>query len=712
MSTFNPFKVGINSSSSQNNTFLSVQNRTNFNNNPFLSQENKSSSNNTVNPFISLNNNNNSVNNNRFISQNNNNNPFLSSSNNQNNRFSFSINNNDNNNNSVNFTNPFIGNNNNNNNINNPFTKNNNDDNKNFNNNIFKSNSNFLNNSLNISSNTNPFNKILNNDLNGQNNNPFLSINSGSNTNIFNNSGNSSIFNNNNQKNNIFLTTNNNFDNSTNNVSFGFNINKNDNNSMSNNNNFFLIKDNNNNINNNLFNNSKQFSSPFNNESNNKNVLIIQNNDNKSNNVIKTNMEKEDESKKLIPLSKLLTLRFQSVDFLEEVLSKFNEDKDRIKILTKSLNLNNYNDLIIETILSSKSKKEEEVKREKGEKLDLLNLKNRENKKRRERIINEKRYENHLKELYKKNEKDDINRIIKLNSQKININNNQEKNESKRNSMTSDYNKKDNEEKKDNKTSIVYKIFIKVYNDEKKKVLDKNIIIDQNHHYILDLDKLYNDITTILNVLKINCRFGLEYKLNNFIIQKDIRKINLLEFEIFGKFQTNNDYNKELEMEINIISEKISEREALLNPQLYLKNDKNYILNPSLEIINNSNLFKYNKGLEIILGNLTIVFSDKMEYDLTNVNLDELCYDGDKDIFFDDMNFKKEKSTFIKLYDKQVCLIYKGFEKKEKNIILKYLNKRYSTEFYDINDGKITLVTRVKNLFLSEKESKSNLSKD
>ena len=688
MSTFNPFKVNSNSSISQNNTntFFSVQNKSSsLNNNPFLPKNEKSFSNNfNSNPF-------NSISNNKNFSQNNTN-PFLSS-----NKFPFpnnTYNNNTNNNNNV--GNPFL-NTNNNNNIGNIFSNNINNNNSIFNN----SNNNFLNNNLNNSQSINPFNLVLNN------NNPFLSNNS-NNNNIINNSGNNSIFNNN-QNNNIFGMTKNSNNNSSfsNNISFGFN----NNNNTYNYNNIFMNNNNNsqNNINNNnFFSNSKQFSHLFNNE-NNKNISLIQNNKNINNNEIKAKDKKEEkeDSKKIIPLSKILSLRFQSEDFLEEILNKINEDKDSIKILTKSLNLSNYNDLIIDTILSSKSKKEENKEREKEQHLNLLKIKNNEIKRRRERIVNEKRYENNLKELYKKNEKNDIKRIIKLNSQKTNINNSEQKEKKRYSLINENNNKEGKEEIKDNKKNITYKIFIKVYNYDKNKVLEKTINIDKNLHYILDLDKLYNDIISTLDVLKINCRFGLDYKINNFEIKKNIRKINLLEYEVLGYIQTKNIYYKELEMEINIINENISEEEALLNPQLHCKNDKNYILNPSLEIINNTNLFKYNKGLEIILGNISIIFTNKKEYDLTNINFGELCYDGGIEIYFDEINFKKEKSSFRKLWDKQVCLIYNIIEEKNSNIILNYLNKRYSAEFIDIKDNKITLITKLKYLFLREKGNKN-----
>ena len=396
---------------------------------------------------------------------------------------------------------------------------------------------------------------------------------------------------------------------------------------------------------------------------------------------------------------------------MEEILTKLNKDEDNVKLLTKSLNSNNYSDFIIETILSSKSKKEEYKNKEKEEKFNILKEKNMENKKRRERIINEERYKNYLKELYKKNEKDDINRIIKLNSQKPNANNS-EKKDKKRNFLNSENNNKEKmEDLNINNKDIVYKVIITVYNDEKMKVLKKDINISKIQHYNLDLDKVYNDIKSNLKILKINCKYGFEYRINNFEIKKNIGKINLLEYEILGYIQPKNDYYKEINLDINIISEKnISEKEALLNPQLYVKNDKKYKLDPSLEIINNSNLFKYNKGLEILLGNMSILFTNKNIYDLTNINLGELSYDGDTEIFFDETNFKKEESSFKELWDKNVCLIYNNtLGNKDDDNVVKYLNKRYSAELYDIKDGMITLITKIRNLLLTQKEIK-NLS--
>ena len=160
-------------------------------------------------------------------------------------------------------------------------------------------------------------------------------------------------------------------------------------------------------------------------------------------------------------------------------------------------------------------------------------------------------------------------------------------------------------------------------------------------------------------------------------------------------------------MEINIISDKnISEEEALLNPQLFIKNDKKYKIDPTLDIINKSNLFKYNKGLEIFLGKLSILFKDNNTYDLTNVNLDEICYDGDKGIYLDEKNFNKEKSSFKKLWDKNVCLIYNLSGKEDNNNIndiKNYLIKRYSSDFYEMSENKIMIMTKIGNLFMKEK---------
>ena len=709
MSTYNPFKV--NSSNNNTNPFLSIQSKFSSNisnNNPFLPQNNQSFSN-ISNPFTKMN----SVNNNNKFPSQNSTNPFLSSSNNNNsflnnNNSTFnSINNNTNflsNNNNTNTSNPFLSNNTT---VNNPFLKSSNQN--NISNNPFNTtnlNSGFLNNNQNFSSsNSNPFTSTLNsnNSNNNSNNyNPFLS-NRGNNNNIFNNySGNSSInFNQNNNNNNIFNSTNN-FGNSGSTISFGFNNNNSNNN--------FIVNNNSQNINNNnFFINSQQYTPMFNNVQNNKSFSQGNNNN--------TSNEKNNKnpSKKSIPLSKILSLRFQSEDFLEEVLTKLNEDSENAKILSKSLNLNNYNDFIIETILSSKSKKDEYINKEEDSTHNILNERNMEIKRRRERILNEERYQRHLKNLYRKSEKDDLKRIIQLNSQKQSINNFVYNSEQKRKKINLDEIKNNDSDKNknerdiwkiNNNKNIVYKIFIKVINDKNENILEKNIVVDKKQNYILDLDKLYIDITYTLKILNVKCRYGLNYKINDFEIEKNIRKINLLEYDAQGSIKTENDYYKELRMEISIINEEnISEEEALLNPQLHCKNDKNYKLNPSLDIINNSNLFQYNKGLEIIFENISIIFSNKELYDFTSINFDELCYDGNYDIFFDESKYKKDKSTFKKLWDKNVCLIFKQLDS-ENEIFAEFLEKRYSAEFFEEKEGKIVIITKLKNLFLTDKERK------
>ena len=701
MSTYNPFKV--NSSNNNTNPFSSVQNKFSSNisnNNPFLPQNNQSFSN-ISNPFTKMN----SVNNNKFSSQNTTN-PFLSSSNNNNNFLNNnnstfnSINNNTNflsNNNNTNTSNPFLSTNTT---VNNPFLKSSNQN--NISNNPFSTNSNsgFLNNNQNFSSsNSNPFTSTLNSN-NNNNYNPFLS-NRGNNNNIFNNySGNSSInFNQNN--NNIFNSTNN-FGNSGSTISFGFNNNNSNNN--------FIFNNNSQNINNNnFFINSQQYTPMFNSEQNNKSFS-------QGNNNIVNEKNNKNPSKKSIPLSKILSLRFQSEDFLEEFLTTLNEDTENAKILSKSLNLNNYNDFIIETILSSKSKKDEYINKEEDSTHNILKERNMEIKRRRERILNEERYQRYLKNLYRKSEKDDLKRLIQLNSQKQSINNFVYNSEQKRKKINldeiknndSDKNKNERDFRKinNNNKSIVYKIFIKVINDKKENILEKNIVVDKKQNYILDLDKLYIDITSSLKILDVNCRYGLNYKINDFEIEKNIRKINLLEYDAQGSIKTENDYYKELRMEISIINEEnISEEEALLNPQLHCKNDKNYKLNPSLDIINNSNLFQYNKGLEIIFENISIIFSNKELYDFTSINFDELCYDGNYDIFFDESKYKKEKSTFKKLWDRNICLIFKQLDSENK-IFTEFLEKRYSAEFFEEKEGKIVIITKLKNLFLTDKEKK------
>ena len=256
---------------------------------------------------------------------------------------------------------------------------------------------------------------------------------------------------------------------------------------------------------------------------------------------------------------------------------------------------------------------------------------------------------------------------------------------------------------------------ITVYDQEKKKIFDKNLKLDENNNFSLDLDKLYYEIISTLNILKIKCKYGLNYIINNFELKDNIGKINLLEYEILGYIKTDKSYNRNINMKIEIINENnISEKEALLNPQLHFKNPKHYLLDPDPQIIINSNLFKYNKGLEILFKYISVIFTDKEEYDFTSINLGELSYDGDTEIYFDDINYIKEYSSMKKLWDVRICLIYRGIGLLYNdlpeiiNIIYSYLNKRYFAEMIHINDNKeIMIITKLEKLFLTENESKN-----
>ena len=101
-------------------------------------------------------------------------------------------------------------------------------------------------------------------------------------------------------------------------------------------------------------------------------------------------------------LEELKTNQDIQLKYVELLVKKLIKEKDDIKLLTKSLSLNNYNDFIIETILSSKSKKEEMDKRK--ENFDILKERDNEIRKKRERLLNEEKYKKYLKDLYKKNE--------------------------------------------------------------------------------------------------------------------------------------------------------------------------------------------------------------------------------------------------------------------------------------------------------------------
>ena len=416
-------------------------------------------------------------------------------------------------------------------------------------------------------------------------------------------------------------------------------------------------------------------------------------------------------------------------------------------------------------------------------------------KMKKNRILEEERYQQYLKNLYKQSEKEDIQRIIKLNSQKskkipifnkidkietkkksktqilpksksreIKINMSEEKkylnsicfmrkknkdvlnvsisSSNSNNSMSEEKNgvesitqsrnswydnQKDNfdiieedinEEDKDeiifSKKYISYNVSITVYDQEKSVLFKKNIIIDKNNHYLIDFDKLYNEVVSTLKILNVNCKFGLIYKLNDLELGKKVGKINLLELDLLGKIKSSDTLNKNISLEVEVIDGKnMSDMEALLNPQLHCKMTKHYLLIPNLQFINNCNLFKYKEGLEIMFKYISVIFTSKKTYDFTGINLDELCYDGDTEIYFDDINFDKKNSSMKKLWDEPISLVYKGigslYNDKPiiNNILVNYLNKRYFAQFYEVNNGTITLITKFENLFLTEKESKA-----
>ena len=837
----NPFLINTNNNNN-NNSSISFGNN-NTNNNPFLTNTNNNSSffsynstNNFTNPFTQ--NNNQTNNNNPFIkiatssssfpfpslngnnTTNNNittntNNPFNSTINrgSQSPSFGFSKNNGGN-------TNPFLTNNN-----NNPFIKNNNNSSSSFNTNPFIQNNNTGNNSNN---NSNPFNSLLNNNSNNNtnnNSNPFS---------ILNTNNSSNLINNNNNNNSIFNINNNNINNSYNNSSFNpfNNDNGNSNNVISNNLTFNSTNNNNNTITfgfrptssinnstnicssnfqnsnfnsisnstNTSINSTNNNSNIFNNNQNN-NLSINQNfqiensfnsNINYNNTTTSgTNSNDKESMPKSIPLSKILSLKYQSPEFLEEVLTKLNEEKDNIKVIKNSIGANDYTNFIIDSILSSSDSKNENRKYEEEDEFSqLLKSKKLEQQMEKERIKEEELYKKYLNDIYKKNEKEELNKITKSNSQKliekqnninklkliekrrnsqssnnsetkndnynnsdnlnnfninknivinnININNNRTQfnktknnlrfNKSQRNSINSlksyeiieeEINEDDNESINSNNNfndkNFIYNININVYDIENKKIFNKELKLGENGNYILDLDKLYFQILEDLKVFKIECKYGLKYIINDFLLNQYIGKINLLEFEASGYIKTEESFEKNINMRVEIINENsISEQQALLNPQLYFKNPKHYLLYPDPKIIINSNLFKYNKGLEIIFKYMSIIFTDKETYDLTGINLGEICYDGDTEIYFDDNNYSKEYSSMKKLWNIRICLIYKGLGllyKDQQNInkiIFNYLNKRYHAEMIDINnDNKdIYIITKFENLFLTLNESK------
>ena len=107
---------------------------------------------------------------------------------------------------------------------------------------------------------------------------------------------------------------------------------------------------------------------------------------------------------------------------------------------------------------------------------------------------------------------------------------------------------------------------------------------------------------------------------------------------------------------------------------------------------------------------ISIIFNENKKYDLNFVNFDEFAYNEDTEIFFDKNNFEKENSTLLKLSDEEITLIYKGinslYKENLKNIIIKYLSKRYKNEKCKYIDSNIIIRTKIKNLLISEEQSK------
>ena len=397
-------------------------------------------------------------------------------------------------------------------------------------------------------------------------------------------------------------------------------------------------------------------------------------------------------------------------------------------------------------------------------------------KMKKNRILEEERYQQYLKNLYKNTEKEEIQRIIKLNSQKPKKIENLNKIEMKKKSKTQILPKSKSREIKINMSEekkysnstgfkrmknkeilnmsisssnsnisikeeknavdnfdiieedineediddiifsnkyISYNVSITVYDQEKSVLFKKSIIIGKNNHYLIDFDKLYNEVISTLKILNINCKYGLSYKINDLELGEKVGKINLLELDLLGKIKSSDTLNKNISLEVAVIDgNNLSDMQALLNPQLHCKMTKHYLLIPNLKYINSCNLFKYKEGLEIMFKYMSVVYTSNKAYDFTSINFDELCYDGDTEIYFDDINFDKNNSSMKKLWDESVYLIYKGigslYNNKPiiNNILVNYLNKRYFAQFYEVDNGTITLITKFENLFLTEKESK------
>ena len=253
-------------------------------------------------------------------------------------------------------------------------------------------------------------------------------------------------------------------------------------------------------------------------------------------------------------------------------------------------------------------------------------------------------------------------------------------------------------------------------NDETNEELFAKIItVDNSENYLLNLDYVFSIATSILNKKKIEYKYGLSYKLGYLYLEEKVGSINLLNYDILSEVikDDENIIKKRLILEINIIKNNFLTGEKNgLNPQLFCKLTKNYNITPNLNIINTYNLFSYDKGIKIDMKYISIIFNKDEIYDLTFVNFDELSYNEDTEIFFDKKNFEKENSTFLKLSEKEVTLIYKGinflYREKSKDKVTDYLNKRYQCKKceYDLIEANVVMITKIKNLLISEEQSK------
>ena len=615
--------------------------------------------------------------------------------NNNNNQITFGVNNNNINNNNNIFS--FTSKNNNNNNSNTPIFNNNSLCNINNNNNIFKSsNITFGYNSTLNSNNNNIFSNNNNNNIFNSNNKNILN----NSNNIFNNN----IFNNNNiNTNNIFNTNNNNL-----------------NNNIFNSNSSILIS------NNESMDNIQIYSSNINNIFDSKKI------DNEKNSLTKT-----------VPLSQILSEHFNKqndYNFDNESLEKINDEGEGNYCNNNYKLYYNYK----EELNKYKRKRKEEEKKRKSEK------------------EKEKEYLNNLKILYEKNNKDKIKELIYKNKSKKNpfdyknINNNNNKINSKKEALNINKEKKE-EDKKENEQKIIFKNSnniklndqinfsqIKKEEEEKHKInkeLNNKEIIDDDNNFIyeiilsliednqeiftkiisvgksdnyeLNLDYIFSISSSILNKKKINYKYGLSFKLGYLYLREKVGSINLLNYDILSVYYKDeeNKIKKRINMEISIIKENsLTESELCLNPQLFCKLTKNYKITPSLNIINKYNLFKYDKGIKIDMKYISIIFDQNKSYDLTFVNFDEFSYNEDTEIFFDKKNFDKENSTLLKLSEKEITLIYKGintlYEEKIKDKIINYLNRRYKSEKYELIESNVFMATKIENLLISEEQSK------